>query len=297
MNKKGMIVLGVVVVALLAVMVGVFISMSGDENQGGNTLGGTNQTGDSTTEGTESGTTTLIEPVTDIERVEGYKWDESAATTTIELGNSKTAADVKITGSNVKVSGNDIIIGAAGQYDISGTLEEGRIIVDAKDKEVYIRLNGAHITCSYSSAIYGYEASKLTIVLAEGTENSITDAGEYNFNDDYSIEAELEPNACLYSKMDLLICGSGSLTVNGNFEQGITGKDSLYIAEADIDVVSVGKAILGKDKLVADTAVIKADARDDAIHSNGNILIAGGSYTLSSGDDGIHADAAVISDG
>lgn len=297
MNKKGTVVLVVVAAVLLAVMAGVFMSMGGGENQGGNTLGGTNQTGNNTAGGTESGAVTLIEPVTDIERVESYQWDESASTTTIELGNSKTAADVKITGSNVKVSGNDIIIGAAGQYDVSGTLEEGRIVVDAKDKEVYIRLNGANITCSYSSAIYGYEASKLTVVLADGTENSITDAEVYDYSDDFSLEVELEPNACLYSKMDLLICGTGKLMVNGNCEQGITGKDSLYITDATLEVESAGKAILGKDKLVADTAIVKANALDDTLHSNGNVLIAGGAYTLAAGDDGIHADAAVISDG
>lgn len=297
MNKKGMIALGVAAVVLLAVMVGAFISMNGDESQNGKTPGGTGETGNNTAGGNDSETVTLIEPVTDIERVESYQWDDSAETTTIKLGNSKTAADIKIDGSNVKISGNDIIIGAAGQYDISGTLEEGRIVVDAKDKEVFLRLNGAHITCSYSSAIYGYEASKLTIVLADGTENSITDTKEYDYSDDFSLEVELEPNACLYSKMDLLICGEGKLTVNGNCEQGITGKDSLYIADATLEVESVGKAILGKDKLVSDTAIVKANATDDALHSNGNILIAGGSYTLASGDDGIHADAAVISDG
>lgn len=297
MNKKGMVVLVVAAVALLAVMAGVFMSMSDGENQGGNTLDGTNQTGNNTAGGIESGAVTLIEPVTDIERVESYQWSESAETTTIELGNSKSVADVKINGSNVKISGNDIIIGAAGQYDVSGTLEEGRIVVDAKGKEVYIRLNGANITCSYSSAIYGYEASKLTVVLADGTENSITDAEVYDYSDDFSLEVELEPNACLYSKMDLLICGTGKLTVNGNCEQGITGKDSLYIADATLEVESVGKAILGKDKLVADTAIVKANASDDTLHSNGNVLIAGGAYTLAAGDDGIHADAAVISDG
>ena len=37
---------------------------------------------------------------------------------------------------------------------------------------------------------------------------------------------------------------------------------------------------------------------DDAIHANGDLLIAGGEFNLSTGDDGIHSDTALtIQDG
>ncbi|MGN0165995.1 MAG: carbohydrate-binding domain-containing protein [Lachnospiraceae bacterium] len=290
----------VVIIVLLAVIVGAFVIFSDDENENSqkgseNSTSDTNQTGsEDTASDTTQDTQTVIEPADEMEETESYKWDESVRTTTIAFGNAENPSQATVEGDGVKISGNDIIILDGGQYDISGTLAEGRILIDAKDEEVYIRLSGADITCSYSSAIYAYKAAKLTIVLAEGTVNSITDGTTYDYSDDYSAEADLVPNACLYSKSDLLICGTGELTVNGNCEQGISGKDALYIADAKLDIWAKGKAILGKDKIVADSSEINAESEDDTIHSNGNIFLTAGSYTLASGDDGIHADAAIM---
>ncbi len=218
-----------------------------------------------------------------------YEWDDSANVTNILLNQDK----VTVEGNGVKISGKDIIIQSKGQYDVSGVLQDGRIIVDAKDCQVMIRLNGADITCSYSSAIYSYKSDNTILLLAEGTTNSLTDTDSYIYEDEYSNEVELEPNACLYSKTDLNICGSGNLTINGKMEQGITGKDTLRIFNSDIQVSSVGKAILGKDALIIKSSNIVADAGDDGLHSNGNVVIEGGSHNIASGDDGIHGDLVV----
>lgn len=289
MSKKGIIALVAVVLVSLVGIIVMFGSMTDGDDK--NKLGvAGNQEAGLTPEIT-------IAPSSTAERVEGYEWDASAKTTVIKLGNAKTVSEVNVEGDGVSLSDNDIIIKNGGQYDVTGSLSEGRIIIDAKDEEVYLRLNDASISCSTSSAIFGYKATKLYIILADGTENTLSDGETYSFDDNFSIEAELEPNACVYSKMDIQFCGSGKLNVTGNYEQGITGKDSLEITDVSIDVISVGKGILGKDKLVTDSATITAEATDDALHSNGNIYLTGGTYTLSAGDDGIHAEAAVIADG
>lgn len=289
MNKKGIIVLAVVLVAALAGVIAMFGSMTDGEDK--------KKLGDASNPQAVITPEVTIAPSSTAERVDGYAWDASAKTTKIKLGDAKTVDEVSVEGDGVKLSNNDIIIENGGQYDVSGSLAEGRIIIDAKDEEVYLRLNNASISCSTSSAIFGHKATKLFIILADGTENTLSDGKTYSFDDEFSIEAELEPNACIYSKMDIQLCGSGKLKVVGNYEQGITGKDSLEIIDASIDVVSIGKGVLGKDKLVVDSATIVADAKDDALHSNGNIYLTGGAYTLSAGDDGIHAEAAVIADG
>lgn len=289
MNKKGIIVLAVVLVAALVGVIVMFGSMTDGEDK--------KKLGDASNPQAGITPEVTIAPSSTAERVDGYAWDASAKTTKIKLGDAKTVDEVSVEGDGVKLSNNDIIIENGGQYDVSGSLAEGRIIIDAKDEEVYLRLNNASISCSTSSAIFGYKATKLFIILADGTENTLSDGKTYSFDDEFSIEAELEPNACIYSKMDIQLCGSGKLKVVGNYEQGITGKDSLEITDASIDVVSLGKGVLGKDKLVVDSATIVADAKDDALHSNGNIYLTGGAYTLSAGDDGIHAEAAVIADG
>lgn len=42
--------------------------------------------------------------------------------------------------------------------------------------------------------------------------------------------------------------------------------------------------------LYIDTGNININSNDDALHSNGELVIEGGAYTISSGDDGIHSD-------
>ena len=79
-------------------------------------------------------------------------------------------------------------------------------------------LNGADITCSTSAPIYVASARKTIITLAEGTENRVTDGGAYVLED----AASDEPNAAIYSKSDLTINGGGSLTVTGNYNNGIS---------------------------------------------------------------------------
>lgn len=316
MNKKGMAVLTAAAVVMLAAII-IFFIFSDDENGGsasvnGSTQNAQNQTGEGESgtgegglgadkeENTEAGSnneSTIVEPLSEVVKISEYEWDDGANTTVISLGNAKTASEASVDGDGVRISGSDILIENGGQYEVTGSLEDGRIVVNVKNEQVIIRLNNADISCSYSSAVYGYEADKLVLLMADGSVNNLSDASSYNYSDDYSIEAEAEPNACVYAKMDLLICGSGALNINGNFEQGVTGKDNLDIAGASLNVVSVGKAVLGKDRLAVSDALIEADAEDDALHSNGNILLDGGKYLLTSKNDGIHADSGVVADG
>ena len=69
------------------------------------------------------------------------------------------------------------------------------------------------------------ESKKAVVILAEGTENYLTDGSSYSF----SSSDEDEPNAALFSKDDLTINGDGSLTVEGNYRDGIASKDDLKI--------------------------------------------------------------------
>jgi len=77
-------------------------------------------------------------------------------------------------GSGATVNGNIVTITSAGLYSISGTLNDGQIIVDTQDAEtVALVLNGADITYSTSAPIYVSNAEKTVITLADGTENYV----------------------------------------------------------------------------------------------------------------------------
>ena len=67
-----------------------------------------------------------------------------------------SGSSVQIDGSGAEESGGVITITDGGIYAVSGTLDDGRIIVNAPGAKVTIALNGASINCSYGSPIYIY---------------------------------------------------------------------------------------------------------------------------------------------
>ena len=72
-------------------------------------------------------------------------------------------------GSGATVEGTTITITSAGTYSVSGTLDDGQIVVETEDEEtVVLVLNGADIACSTSAPIYVSNAQKTVITLAEG---------------------------------------------------------------------------------------------------------------------------------
>lgn len=207
------------------------------------------------------------------------------ATAIVLNGNS-----VQINGSGATADGTTVTVTSGGTYEINGTLSDGRIIVNADGEEVTLILNNANITCSYSSAIYIYEAKSATVYLADGSQNTLFDGSSYSYNDSYSSEADEEPNACLYSKDDLIIAGSGKLSVNGNLNNGITSKDTLLIENVTLTVKAVNTGIKGKDDLAIKSGVYNLDCDGDTIHGDNSTTILDGTFSLTSGDDAIHAE-------
>lgn len=211
-----------------------------------------------------------------------------------------TTAEVK--GSGVSVSGSTVTVTEGGNYTISGKLDDGQIVVALAEKQdVFLTLNGADITCMTSAAIYVKACKNCEIILAEGTDNILTDGATYL----YENALDSEPSACLFSKDDLKISGSGTLTVNGNFNNGIASKDSLKIKSGTINVTAINNGIKGKDDVTISGGKITVTCEGDAIKSDkandlslGFVEIKGGELNLKAEDEGIQAETNVlISDG
>ena len=208
--------------------------------------------------------------------------------TYIELGDN---INLKGITTGVSVSDNVITIHMGGTYCISGTLKDGQIVVDAKDSEVNIVLNGADITCSNSSPIYVKDSDKTIIALADNSENTLSDGKTYTYAD----ESTDEPDSAIYSKDDITFIGSsGSLIVNGNYNDGIKGKDDLVIEGGNITVNSVNDGITGKDSLLVSDGNLTIEAGKDGLKSSnetdegkGNITVNGGTININSQNDGI----------
>lgn len=221
--------------------------------------------------------------------------DLTGATTILFSG-----GEISIEGDGAEVADGVVIITAPGTYAVSDTVDDGRIVIDAPDADVTVALNGADITCSYGSPLYIYQAGAATVHLMEGTENALTDGTGYSFADSYSSEADEEPNACLYSRADLVIEGAGDLTVTANYDNGITSKGALEIYDGAISVTAIGHGINGKGSNTIASAALTVECGGDAIRSTsdtddalGWVSISDSTLDLTAGEDGIQAETSL----
>lgn len=234
-------------------------------------------------------------------------WDDDACSIELHGGSAS------ISGSGAEAEQREyyvVKITEGGTYVISGSLENGQIYVEAGENQVHLVLNGAKLSCKASAPIYINNGRKTVITLAAGTENVLTDGTDYTYavteSDEETGEITGEPNAALFSKKALTINGSGSLSVTGNFNNGITCKDELKIMNGTITVTAQNHGIRGNDFVVIKGGSIAVAALEgDGIKSTkeehaekGYVYIENGTLSVTAGDDGIQAaNFAAVKDG
>lgn len=194
--------------------------------------------------------------------------------------------------SDVNIDGSTITIQKAGTYLLSGTLTAGNIIVDSDDKEnVRLIFNGVEISNSTTTPLFIKNAEKTIVTLVDGTENTLSDSENYILDD----ESNNEPNGTIFSKDDLVINGLGSLTINANYNHGIQSKNLLKIISGNIDIISNGDSIIGKDGVIVKEAVINIESQEDGIkatkveENKGYIYLDNPEITIKAKKDGIQA--------
>lgn len=225
----------------------------------------------------------IDKPIVDSDTLD-YVWD---STKVVKISLNTTS--IACTNKNVTISGTTATITAQGSYEISGTLTDGQIIVDA-DGLVRLIMKNANITNSTTSPIFIDQADKAIIILPEGTTNTIADGANYTVTAD-------SLNAAIFSKDYLAIFGEGKLIVNGSYNSGISCKDELIIQSGNLEVTAVGTGIKGKDYLKIYDGNIVVTSGGDALKSDndsvtndlGYVDIEGGTFALTTANDGISA--------
>jgi hypothetical protein len=213
----------------------------------------------------------------------------------ITLSDSGSSCD----SSAVSISENTITISDEGVYRLHGTLSDGQVIVDASKSKVQLVLDNAAITCTTSAAIYVKSADKVFVTLAADSSNTLCTNGEFTADGDTNVDA------VIFSKDDLTLNGSGSLTVSTEYGHGIVTKDDLKITSGLYTVTASKHAICGKDSVSIYDGTFALTSGKDGITSNndedeekGAVTILGGTFSIESGDDGIHAESdLIITDG
>ncbi|MCC6803627.1 MAG: carbohydrate-binding domain-containing protein, partial [Anaerolineae bacterium] len=217
------------------------------------------------------------------------------------------------------LSGNVVTIDAAGTYQISGTLADGQIVVAAPaDSAVTLILDGINLGSSTSAPIQITSAASVTLSLADGTQNTIRLDAAYT-----------ETSAAVVTSADLIIAGTGSLTIDSPSNDGIQGAASLTIADAPTltitagdDAIRVegnvtidngtlnlvagggssaalsedlsGKGIRAEQSITINNGTIAVDAADDAIRTEQDLTVNAGTITISATGKALHGTYNVV---
>ncbi|MDE7327118.1 MAG: carbohydrate-binding domain-containing protein [Lachnospiraceae bacterium] len=181
-----------------------------------------------------------------------------------------SSVEILLTGSSascnspyVTLDGSTVKITREGTYVLSGTLDDGMIIVDVdKNSKVQLILSGVSIHNEDSAALYVRSADKVFVTLADGTQNILSGGDSYIAIDENNIDS------VIFSKDDLTLNGTGSLTIHAKAGHGIVSKNDLVVTGGTYVITAASHGLTGKD----------------------SIRIADGNFTITSGKDGLHAD-------
>ena len=183
-------------------------------------------------------------------------WDLAGATQ-ITLADE----DSTVKGNGAYVYHNEIHIVYAGKYVLSGELSDGSVIIEAdSDDKVWLLLDGVSVHCEDNAALRVEQAGKVFLTLQDGTENTLASGSSYS---EEAVSSGVD--GTVYSRDDLTINGTGSLTVTAEYQHGIVCNDDFVITGGTVSVT----------------------AAQDTIHANDSARIKDADLTLSAGDDGI----------
>lgn len=171
----------------------------------------------------------------------------------------------------VAISGTTISIQEEGTYILSGTLNDGTIIVNAhKDAKPHLIFAGVSAT-----SLSIEEAEKVFVTLEKDTENSL----------DF-----------IFSKQDLTLNGAGKLEINASDSQGIECNDDLVFTGGSYIISSASHGLEANDSIRITNANFEITSGKDGCHAEnsddenlGFVFIKDGTMKITAEGDGISA--------
>lgn len=200
------------------------------------------------------------------------------------------------TSDSVQISGSTVTITEEATYVISGTLEDGMIIVDVPDTaKPQLVFNGVSVNSAQSAALYILGGDKVFVTLAEGTENTLSNGGTFTAIDDNNIDG------VVFSKQDLTFNGSGSLTVTSPAGHGIVCKDDLVITGGTYTVTASSQGLDANDSIrITGETDMTIQAGKDGLHAEndedaslGFVYLSGGNFNIQADGDGISSNSTL----
>lgn len=190
-----------------------------------------------------------------------------------------------------------LTISESGTYHLTGYAKDAPVIINAADDAVVrLILDNIVIKNSTAPAIICYSADDLVV---ETVGENILEDGKA-----YSDQYDEDVKGVIYSKADLTFAGDGVLRIIANYQDGIVSKDDLKFDGGTYQIKAADDGIRGKDSVYVVSGNFNIDAGGDAIKSTnetdagkGFIAIKDGDFMIEAGDDGIHAFRQLIIEG
>ncbi len=210
--------------------------------------------------------------ISDAVSVNSELYSDRDLTQTADIGNAKTIT---------LESGKNTDITEEGVYVIKGNATETTINVAAPDNaKVQLVLDGVTVTNSSTPVICVKTADKVFITTAS-QENTLIVNGEIPESGDTDYDA------VIFSKSDLTMNGTGTLSIISKVEDAVTSKDDLIVTGGTYVITTADKALEANDNLAFAGGAFTINAKE-AMEGT-NVVFDGGTFEITASDDGVNA--------
>jgi hypothetical protein len=221
----------------------------------------------------------------------------------ITLNGDSVTATKSSSGMEVQIEGQRVQIDHPGEYRVSGTLNNGSIVVDA-DGDVLLVLEGVNITRSDGPCIRTtrqMESSTLTIrvdgnsTIRDNRDHVPSGIDPEEQGDDV---VELFRHGAIFSHAGrLTITGGGHLTVHGGMAHGINARNEMVIDRANITVHAPTHGLRSRLTTNINASNITINSGSKGIRTAGNnhghLFIYDSTINITSRRDAIHTEQNV----
>ena len=187
-------------------------------------------------------------------------------------------------------SGKTDTISEEGVYILTGEAENYTVRIEAgKKAKVQLVLDGLNVTNQDFPVIYDVSAGKCFITTAAG-------GGTLSVTGTFRSDGSVKTDAVIFGRDDLVLNGTGTLSLTSKAGNGISGKDELRITGGTYQIDSALHSIEANDMIAVSGGTFSLHAGKDGLHTKnndddtlGSVIIKGGTFTIESDSDAVHA--------
>jgi len=233
----------------------------------------------------EDTSTDIEENLENIELPELDEEDQTIEISAMDETITFTQSSITTTSDAISIDDTTVTIDTEGVYELTGQSTQATIYVDASsDDTITFVLNNVDLSSSTGPILYIENADKVIINVKAGTTNTLTDLSD----------SEYDKDSIIYSKDDLTINGTGTLTIDAGLQKGIKVNDDFIVYGTTLNITSQGHAIKVNNSITMSEVNLTINSQSDGIQSDNEddaseslIYLMSGTYQITSYGDAI----------